>query len=159
MKLKTRRYIFFTLTIIWLAVIYYFSYMNGDASGDLSSSVTYQLLRWFYPHFNQFDIHEQMVVLDNFHVFVRKMGHFSEYAVLWFFTYQFLRTYSLSKRQCYLGAVVFCFGYASLDEWHQSFVPGRGPSFKDVLIDTSGSLVGGFVYTSLEKIFFKYLKD
>ena len=29
-------------------------------------------------------------------------------------------------------------GYASLDEFHQSFVPGRTPAVTDVLLDTTG---------------------
>ena len=34
------------------------------------------------------------------------------------------------------------FLYACSDEFHQSFVPGRGPAFKDVMIDSTGALVG-----------------
>jgi VanZ family protein len=30
--------------------------------------------------------------------------------------------------------------YAASDEWHQSFVKGRGPSARDVLIDSAGAL-------------------
>ena len=29
-------------------------------------------------------------------------------------------------------------GYAALDEFHQSFVPGRGAAVTDVMLDTSG---------------------
>jgi VanZ family protein len=31
--------------------------------------------------------------------------------------------------------------YAGLDEWHQSFVPLRNSSFRDVVIDASGALL------------------
>ncbi|MFZ2371781.1 MAG: VanZ family protein, partial [Trichococcus flocculiformis] len=39
-------------------------------------------------------------------------------------------------------ALLFVFLYASSDEFHQSFIPGRGPAFTDVLIDTAGGLTG-----------------
>ena len=29
-------------------------------------------------------------------------------------------------------------GYAAIDEFHQSFVPGRTPAISDVLLDTTG---------------------
>jgi len=41
-----------------------------------------------------------------------------------------------------LYALLFVFLYASSDEFHQSFIPGRGPAFTDVLIDTAGGLTG-----------------
>ena len=30
---------------------------------------------------------------------------------------------------------------AALDEWHQAFVPGRGPGLRDVALDTCGVIV------------------
>lgn len=37
--------------------------------------------------------------------------------------------------------------YAVLDEWHQSFTPGRNPAFLDVSIDTAGGFLGvAFLY-------------
>ena len=36
---------------------------------------------------------------------------------------------------------VLC-AFAGLDEWHQSFVPGRTPSPRDVLIDSIGIFAG-----------------
>ena len=36
----------------------------------------------------------------------------------------------------------FCVGFACLDEYHQSFVAGRSPSKKDVLIDSIGVFMG-----------------
>jgi VanZ family protein len=35
--------------------------------------------------------------------------------------------------------------YGALDEWHQSFVPGRDPSYGDVLADTAGVILGFFL--------------
>ena len=35
--------------------------------------------------------------------------------------------------------------YGVLDEWHQSFVPGRDPSLGDVLADAAGVILGFFL--------------
>lgn len=36
-------------------------------------------------------------------------------------------------------------GYGGLDEYHQSFVPGRTPDFMDLLADTFGGLVSALL--------------
>ncbi|MFQ5515610.1 MAG: VanZ family protein [Myxococcota bacterium] len=36
----------------------------------------------------------------------------------------------------------FCLGFAVVDEWIQSFVPGRVPALDDVLADASGVAIG-----------------
>lgn len=159
MNLKHQRILFLSLIILWVTVIYWFSNQQGDTSSAISSSMSYRILELFYPNFQQLDLANQMAIFDGFHIIVRKLAHFSEYAILWFFSYRFLRTYPFNKWQCYVMAVIFCFCYASLDEWHQSFIPERSPSFKDVLIDTSGALIGGFLYISLEKIIQKRYKS
>ena len=35
-----------------------------------------------------------------------------------------------------------CVGFAGLDEYHQSFVEARGPSVRDVGIDSCGAMIG-----------------
>jgi VanZ family protein len=36
----------------------------------------------------------------------------------------------------------FCIDFAGLDEYHQSFVAGRSPQKRDVLIDSCGVILG-----------------
>jgi len=72
---------------------------------------------------------------------LRKAAHVAEYAVLAALFRRALKGSStLSPSALFWATVVFCFVYAVSDEWHQSFVPGREPSFWDVLIDTAGAL-------------------
>jgi VanZ family protein len=62
---------------------------------------------------------------------LRKTAHITEYFVLYILSYQVF-----SKK--HKSAFLFTFIYAIGDEYHQSFTPGRGPSVKDVFIDTIG---------------------
>ena len=53
-----------------------------------------------------------------------------------------LYVYRLRGWKLLLAAGLFCVAFAGLDEWHQSFVPGRTPSPRDVLIDSIGIFAG-----------------
>ncbi len=70
---------------------------------------------------------------------LRKCAHMFEYGVLYLFSRRaFAKTTSLPPTA---AAFVFTVLYAASDEFHQSFVPTRGPSVKDVLIDSTGAYI------------------
>lgn len=46
-------------------------------------------------------------------------------------------------------AALLCLAFGVLDEFHQSFVPGRSVSAGDVCADFVGGLVGAFVYRAI----------
>ncbi len=48
-----------------------------------------------------------------------------------------------------------CLVYATLDEIHQLFVPGRGAQVRDVFIDSAGAAVGIIVYWVIMKLKYK----
>jgi VanZ family protein len=50
-----------------------------------------------------------------------------------------------------LLVVLFCLLYGISDEFHQSFVPGRFPSFFDLVADTVGAAVVVFVWFRMKK--------
>ena len=80
---------------------------------------------------------------------LRKLAHFSEFAALgaalcW-------RTGILEKRK--IGAFLYGFGTACVDETIQRFVPDRGPSLKDVGIDTCGIALGIILLLSAQYLY------
>jgi VanZ family protein len=82
---------------------------------------------------------------------VRKAGHFTEYLILAILFLRFSKQRGLSGKSAFY-AVLFVFLYASSDEFHQSFIPGRGPAFSDVLIDTAGGFTGVLLYEWKQKV-------
>ena len=54
-------------------------------------------------------------------------------------------------------SLAVCVLYAALDEWHQSFVPGRGPGIKDVMIDSSGVVFGIFFVILMSFLVSRYI--
>jgi len=67
----------------------------------------------------------------------RKMAHVIVYGLLSLITYRALRGNREPGFYAPLAmrSVVFCLLYASSDEIHQIFIPGRGPAVHDVLLD------------------------
>jgi VanZ family protein len=53
-----------------------------------------------------------------------------------------LYVYGLRGIPLMIVAGAFCVAFACGDEYHQSLVAGRGPSKKDVMIDSIGVLAG-----------------
>ncbi len=70
-----------------------------------------------------------------------KMAHFLEYIILTFLLIRVLKNYNISKKKILFLAIILSVLYAFSDEYHQSFIPGREPSFNDITIDTLGVLL------------------
>lgn len=79
---------------------------------------------------------------------LRKTAHVLEYAVLAALIWRAFRG-SFGLKGPVLALLCFSAAalYAASDEWHQSFVPGRGPSAVDVLIDSTGALAACLILT------------
>ena len=54
----------------------------------------------------------------------------------------FTSTYKLENIKKVMISLIIGIVYATSDEIHQSFVPGRSPQFTDVMIDTMGVTLG-----------------
>jgi len=73
---------------------------------------------------------------------LRKGAHMFEFAVLTFLTTRAVRhTWpTRALKTALIWGAGFALLYAGSDEFHQSFVPGRTPDVKDVLVDAVGIL-------------------
>src|SRR5207244_6891606 len=72
------------------------------------------------------------------HFALRKLGHLTEYAILAALLWCALRSMLAAIRTFVITDLVFfaSAAFAAADEFHQSFVPSRTASMKDVIIDT-----------------------
>ncbi|HEU0023739.1 MAG TPA: VanZ family protein [Thermoleophilaceae bacterium] len=78
--------------------------------------------------------------LGTIDLILRKVVHFSEYALLCFLLWRPLRTL-VDPRDAALVALLIASAYAATDEWHQAFVEGRHGTPVDWLIDSAGAAV------------------
>ena len=86
------------------------------------------------------------VVLD---AIFKKCGHLSAYAVLMFLLLSAFNAMPKPAARSILMGFGLLVVYASSDELHQSFVPGRTAQFIDVLIDSVGGLIGLITWRGL----------
>ena len=95
-------------------------------------------------------------MLEHIHHIVRKTAHFTEYAMLGVLVWRAVHFdpvfASFSPRRQFWFALLCCLFYASTDEFHQIFVPGREPAVLDVLLDTCGSGFALLVIWSVRKL-------
>lgn len=72
---------------------------------------------------------------------LRKIAHTVEYFILTLLLYRaFKGSFNMGIFHLFIYPVTLSFFYAVSDEFHQSFVPARSASIRDVLIDTIGIL-------------------
>jgi VanZ family protein len=122
--------------VIWLAVM--FAESTELLSAEQTSRFLVPFLQWLKP-----DISTE--TLAQIHFFVRKLGHVGEYAILAILLWRALRGgTSLQGKMAFLFASVWlvCGIFAAGDEFHQSFVPSRTATWRDVIIDLGGAFIG-----------------
>ena len=68
--------------------------------------------------------------------------HTGEFAVLAVLLYRLLSSYGVTSPAIWAVGLVLTAAYGASDEIHQSFVPGRDPSWQDVGYDSLGALLG-----------------
>jgi VanZ family protein len=123
---------------VWMGLIFTASTDSGSA-GHTSGFIE-PLLRWLMPGLSHDSI-------DSIHFLIRKCAHITEYAVLGALTLRAIAPYrsvSFAQKRWRLAGAALALAalYAASDEYHQSFVPSRGASVEDVLIDTCGACLG-----------------
>ena len=91
-------------------------------------------------------------MVENINYIVRKSSHFCEYALLSFLIALHLLVLKKKRRYLFVLPIVISALYAATDEFHQTWVPGRGGQFRDVLLDTSGAAMGALCFVILISI-------
>ncbi|QHI71289.1 hypothetical protein Ami3637_01745 [Aminipila terrae] len=83
---------------------------------------------------------------------LRKSSHFIEYMVLSITLFVISRVYKIKTKVSVIYILFICLLIANLDEFYQSFVPGRNSQVRDCLIDLLGSLTGLIICFLLRKL-------
>ena len=118
--------------LAWAIVISVFS--TGIFTSDNTGRIIIPILHWLLPR-------APAETLFKLHHIIRKCGHFTEYFILSLLILRGIRAGRRDSRLVWaLAAIAIVAAYASLDELHQSFVPGRTPAVADVLLDTTGGI-------------------
>jgi VanZ family protein len=126
----------------WIAAVLWLILIAIESSALLSahntSRILYPLLHFLFGmDWDHFEV---------WHFFIRKSGHVVGYAVLsallfraWRATLPAMSDVKWTPRWATI-AILGTALVASLDEWHQSFIPSRTGRWQDVVLDTCAGL-------------------
>jgi VanZ family protein len=134
------------VAIIWMILIYRLSAQPAYQSGALSMGITesvVEVVETVAPEIN--------LNIDLLEHYIRKNAHFFIYLVLAVLVMNALRKSGFINLKVFGFTLLICVLYASSDEIHQHFVPGRGAQVKDVFIDSIGAIVGIGFYSIIKK--------
>lgn len=129
------RYILIICIIILCCKIFSFSSQSGEVSKNTSSRFTVMLLKIF-------NIENDELAVQIFDPIVRKIAHFSVYMLLGILLMCASETFKWQRVYKFDFSTMFALLFASSDELHQRFVPGRSGEFADVCLDTVGAMIG-----------------
>ena len=130
--------ILLTLTFI---SIFNFSNQDGQTSGGLSKKVARKIVDVF-PYTKNLSEKTKNKIVEKTQPIIRKGAHLSIYTLVGIFIMSFISTYKIHLKYKFLISILVGLVYASSDEIHQSFIPGRTASIIDVGIDTAGVFLG-----------------
>jgi VanZ family protein len=127
--------------ILWLIVIAIES--TAMLSAHNTSRILYPILHFLFgmdlPHF------------EHWHFFIRKGGHVVGYAILSILLFRAWRATlpAMNNAKWTLRwTTIAIFGtalVASLDEWHQSYIPSRTGKWQDVVLDTCAGVAAQII--------------
>jgi VanZ family protein len=131
----------------WVAAVLWLIVIAIESTAWLSSHNTGRIL---YPLFH-FLFGMDMPHFEVWHFYIRKGGHVVGYAILsilafraWRETFPAVGNPRWTIRWASI-AVLMTALVASLDEWHQSFIPTRTGRWQDVVLDTCAGIGAQFL--------------
>jgi VanZ family protein len=135
--------------ILWLIVIAIES--TTYLSAHNTSRILYPILRFLFGM--------DWIRFEHWHFYIRKTGHVIGYVTLSFLLFRAWRVtlpVMSSARWTLRWATIAILGtalVASLDEWHQSFIPSRTGAVSDVVLDTCAGIAAQIlVFLWLKKL-------
>lgn len=147
-----KRVFSFLPMIFMMCLIFWFSSQSSTDSAGLSYLFSSIIVR-STDEIQRADWDDEQVeeVIERIHQTVRKIAHVVEYFLLTLTVLLPVSVYGL--RNCFPASVAaVCVLYAALDECHQIFVAGRGPSVRDVGIDCIGIAIGLALYYAVRTV-------
>ncbi len=132
-----KKFLSIIIVLVWCTLIFGYSNQNGDVSKGTSDKVVNYIG-------DVFKIKEENREKLTFPV--RKCAHFFVYFVLGFLVINMFKTFDVKTSHAIIISIIFCMIFAGSDELHQLFVKARTAKVSDVLLDSSASIFGIYLY-------------
>lgn len=158
MKKNILRIILILLLLGTFYIIFGFSSQDGEKSGSISKRIT-EKIATLIPQIQEKSKLEKENIMNTMERIIRKMAHFSIYTLVGLLLMTLVSTYNIKEKNRLIITLTTGIIYASSDEIHQSFVPGRSPMITDIVIDTMGVILGILLIILGKKIIKKYREN
>ena len=122
-------------------MIFNFSSQNAEESGNLSGGITRKILSKIV-FIQSKSAKEKQQILETAETIIRKLAHLSIYTLMGLILMSLFYTYNVCEKYRIIYSLIFGILYATSDEIHQYFVPGRSMQITDIMIDTIGVTLG-----------------
>lgn len=132
---------------LWYSVIWYFSSQPGDTSADVSASIMEGALISGGSDYSSASEVVRLAISWILSFFIRKGAHMFLFFVLTLLVWMALTGLLKARHVRAAAAAAICVLLASLDEYHQTLVPGRSGKFGDVMVDLTGMLIALLLLT------------
>lgn len=142
-------------------VIFNFSNQDSEKSGSVSQKMTEAITKDIKA-IQKLNKNEKTKVIDKIEDVIRKIAHFSLYALVGLLLMALFSTYNINEKNKIISTIIIGAIYATSDEFHQNFISGRSGQVSDVFLDTLGVAVGGLFILLIIKMIYelrKYKKD
>ena len=130
------------IVVLILLVQFRFSSQQANISHSVSGSITTMIINTLKPVVSHIRDTPKWLLEDELENLIRKVAHFFLFFTLGISLLTVLKLYLsfLKKPLIWLLTLALVVLFAGIDEWHQSFIPGREARFTDVIIDVVGAL-------------------
>ena len=131
------------LVLLSMLTIFLFFFEKSDDSNITSRRITSRAVNVLNKDKSKKEVTD---IVEEKDYITRKAAHFTEYCILGLLVLNMLKDYKKINVKTIILAILICVLYATSDEIHQYFVPGRACQFIDVVIDTAGASLGVLLY-------------
>lgn len=132
--------VFIVVIVVWVAFLFF----NSSESYSDSNLRSYYFLE-------RFNITNNKISYES-NILIRKLAHLFEYMVLAIILVIIFKLFSFRKSTLCTATVFLTMLIGAIDEFYQSFIPGRSPRIIDILIDTLGGVLAVIFYLILVKL-------
>ncbi|WHH57512.1 VanZ family protein [Petroclostridium sp. X23] len=135
-----KRSLLYLLTILWFVVILSFSSDPAEISKQKSALI----LEKVEPAIERVERHFELEFFDkdSLHFYIRKNAHIFNYFVLGMLLTLCWKVSGVKGHKSYYLPWVAGTLFSMLDEFYQTFIPGRSGEVRDVFVDNTGIVMG-----------------
>lgn len=131
-----KKKLFSILTILWMIFIFYMSNQPSSISSSQSGGFIGMLCNIPVIGF----VIKDLMKIGMAEFLIRKSAHMFLYFVVAILIYNAIN--KAGRLEDYLLSLLLTALYACTDEVHQLFIAGRSGELRDVLVDSTGALIG-----------------